>query len=477
MRHVISKYLQQHLKIYSMPMYAKLVLLYSTIVFCILMIVSLITYTSTSYILNDSIKKDILSSASSTMNYLDSYGKADASVFIRSNLQPFINLQIYDSAGRLLLDNHSSYDIKAASDRAIDDFIVSGGKDTLPETIQGNESSIYTYYKKWTDAQGKQYFLRFSRRPARENAFLSLLTKQLAASVLICLLLTILSGMYLMRKSLEPLSTIRSTLQNIEVNKLEKRIDLSEQKSELYDLAVTINQTLDRIEYGYKQQQQFISDASHELRTPITVISGYVDLLDRWGKDDPATLNEGIGAIKSETDYMRQLIERLLFLARANRGTLTTHFSLIDSGELLQEIYDATTLIAPDHHIILTENTSAPLYAEAGSIKQMLRIFIDNAVKYTQAGGTIYLSCTVQDEHVYFKIRDTGIGIPKEALPHVFERFYRVDSSRTKETGGSGLGLSIAKYIAKENNAELQLDSTFHQGTTVTVIFKIHHDS
>jgi signal transduction histidine kinase len=428
-----------------------------------------------SYILKDSIKKEILMSVNTTLTYLDSYGQADSTVFIRSNLQPFVNLQIYDSSGRLILDNHSSYVVKPVTDRYIDDYISSNKQEPLPDTVQGSVLTIYTYYTEWKDAQGKSYYLRFSRRPVHENDFILLLRKQLAASVLICLGLTILSGMFLMRKSLEPLSTICNTLQHIEVNKLEKRIDLTEQKSELYDLAVTINQTLDRIEYGYKQQQQFISDASHELRTPITVISGYVNLLDRWGKNDQATLEEGISAIKSETDYMGQLIERLLFLARANRGTLVSHFKKIDSAELLREIYDGTMLIAGKHTVILKENQSAFIYAEAGSVKQMLRIFIDNALKYTPEGGFIYLSCRCENDKVYYSIRDTGIGIPKEDLERVFERFYRVDSSRTKETGGSGLGLAIAKYIAGENKAELHLESTFKQGTTVTAVFPVYH--
>lgn len=111
-----------------------------------------------------------------------------------------------------------------------------------------------------------------------------MLSKQLLASILICLALTVLTGMYLMKKSLAPLRIINDTLETIEVNQLDNRITLSDNRNELHDLAVTINQALDRIEYGYKQQQQFISDASHELRTPITVIAGYADLLDRWGK-------------------------------------------------------------------------------------------------------------------------------------------------------------------------------------------------
>ena len=278
--------------------------------------------------------------------------------------------------------------------------------------------------------------------------------------------------MYLMKRSLAPLQVINDTVKTIEVNRLDNRIALSDNKNELHDLAVSINQALDRIEYGYKQQQQFISDASHELRTPITVIAGYADLLCRWAKDDPAVLNESLTAIKSETDYMKQLIERLLFFARSNNGTLLKHFTKINTADLLQEVYSEVSLIDKEHQIILRQNDEALITAEPGSVKQMLRIFVDNALKYTPAGGQVTLTCQADEKTVRYVISDTGIGIPKEDLERVFERFYRVDSSRTKDTGGSGLGLSIAKYITKANNAELELDSTLHKGTTVTAIFQ-----
>ena len=468
------------LPLFTLTLFAKMVLLYSFIVFIILLIVSVITVTSVHFIMGRSIERDLYSSAQSAMEYLDKSGQIDSSVFTRSNLQPFVNLQVYDAAGRLILDNGPAHTIKNLSDRYIDDTVRSNGEIPLPESIQGNETSSYAYYKKWYSTDNKLYYLRFSRVPDKENAFISLLSKQLVASVLLSLVLTIFSGMYLMRKSLAPLKLINETLKSIEVHKLSQRIVIpkeAENGIEIHNLAQSINQALDRIEYGYKQQQQFISNASHELRTPLTVISGYINLLDRWGKEDPKVLDESIHAIQSETEYMRQLIERLLFFARSTTGTLEAHFMVTDASELLEEVYNGVLLIAEDREILLGRNDKASIYAEPGSVKQMLRIFIDNAIKYTPAGGYIYLSCEADETQVCFKVRDTGIGIPKEDLERVFERFYRVDSSRTKETVGSGLGLSIAKYIAKGNNARLELTSELHKGTTVTAIFPRNHET
>lgn len=455
-----------------LPIFAKMVLLYSGIVFFILLTVSVITVTSIHYIMNGAIRDELKSSAGEVIRYLNQYGQVDTTIFVRTNLPPYMNLQIYDGAGHLLVDNGPTHTVRKMSDRLIDDTISDPVQHPLPTEVQGNEASAFTYYQHWRNASGKDYYLRFSRLPDKENTFVSLLSKQLLASVLISLILTILSGMYLMKKSLAPLGVIQETVKNIEVNRLDHRIALSDNRNELHDLAVAINQALDRIEYGYKLQQQFISDASHELRTPITVIAGYTDLLCRWGKEDPDVLNESLNAIKSETDYMRQLIERLLFFARSNSGTLKKHFRMMDTAKLLDEVYHEVTLVDDSHEIVLTKNEAATIYAEPGSVKQMLRIFIDNALKYTPAGGRISLACQIKDENVYYTIADTGIGIPEEDKEKVFERFYRVDSSRTKDTGGSGLGLSIAKYIAKANKATLKLDSTLNKGTTITTIFK-----
>lgn len=460
-----------------LPLFAKMVLLYSSIVFCILLIVSIITITSVYYTMADSMKNDLYNSANSTTDYLNTHKKMDSSVFIRSNLRPSVTLQIYDGAGKLVIDNSPTHAVKKLSDRYIDDDIQNGTDSPLPTDIEGTGTSELSYYKKWSDNNDKTYYLRFSRIPDKENGFISLLSKQLVASILISLILTILSGMYLMKKSLAPLQEISKTIKGIEVNKLGSRISVSDKKNEIHDLAVTINQALDRIEYGYKQQQQFISDASHELRTPITVITGYVNLLDRWGKNDPEALQESITAIKSETEYMHQLIERLLFFDRSNSGTLKKHFMDINTSILLQELYNEISFIDTQHTIILKQNDSATIYAEPGSVKQMLRIFIDNALKYTPMGGTIYLSCEKREHKICYKIADTGIGIPTNEQKLVFERFYRVESSRSKETGGSGLGLSIAKYIAKGNNAELHLESEINKGTTMIAVFPIKESS
>ena len=355
----INRWLIRQVLIAPLPIFAKMVLLYSAIVFFILLTVSVATLTSIHYIMNNALRDQLMDNAEAAVQYLDTYGKVDTTIFVQANIPPQMNLQIYDGAGHLIIDNGPTHAVRKLSDRYIDDAISTPDENPLPTKVQGNEASEFSYYRLWTNKQGMNYYLRFSQRPDKETNFISLLSKQLLASILISLILTIVTGMYFMKKSLAPLKVINDTVKTIEVNRLDNRIALSDNKNELHDLAVTINQALDRIEYGYKKQQQFISDASHELRTPITVIAGYTDLLDRWGKEDPAVLNEGLTAIKSETDYMKQLTERLLFFARSNNGTLIKHFTEIDTAQLLQEVYSEITLIDKEHDIRLTDNDKA----------------------------------------------------------------------------------------------------------------------
>lgn len=467
----------RHSAVLHLSIFGQMVFLYSVIVTGLLIVVSIITLTSVHYMLTKSIKTDLKDSATAVTQYLSSYGRVNASLYARGNLRPFINLQIYDSSGKLILDNTPNHQPKRWTDRIIDEAIVTSGARALPDAIKGSDMTEYSYYRSWTGITGRTYYLRFSRIPAKENDFITLLSKQLLASVLLSLILTISSGMFVMRKSLASLHKIIDTVGGIEVNKLGSRIALSDDQNELHDLAVTINEALDRIEYGYKQQQQFISNASHELRTPITVISGYVDLLDRWGKDDPAVLQESLTAIKGETAYMKDLIERLLFFARSNSGTLKEHFQIIHTAPLMAELFSEWTLISHEHHIVEGPADDAVIYADPGSVKQMLRIFLDNAVKYTPAGGTITLSCHSDGQTVRCSVSDTGIGIPQDEIDKVFARFYRVDQSRNKESGGSGLGLSIASAIAKGNNGTIEIESELGKGTTITAVFPIDAES
>lgn len=273
--------------------------------------------------------------------------------------------------------------------------------------------------------------------------------------------------------SLQEMQTLAGTLDEINATRLDTRIDLDSTQDELKNLAIAINGMLERINESYRLQARFVSDASHELRTPIAAIQGYANLLDRWGKNDPEALQESIDALKEEAANMKELVEQLLFLARGDNHTMHLDFEQFDLDTLAQSIQKETEMI-DGGHVFEIESTSALVYADQGLVKQAGRILVDNAIKYTPVGGKIRLIVTRGEGKVWFSVQDSGIGIPPQDIPHIFERFYRADDSRARATGGTGLGLSIAKWIAERHGGYLEVLSREDFGSKISLVLPEH---
>ena len=270
------------------------------------------------------------------------------------------------------------------------------------------------------------------------------------------------------RRVLKPITDMAETAAALSANNLSDRISVEGAKNELKDLALVINGMLDRIELSYNSQKQFVSDASHELRTPIAVIQGYVGMLERWGKTDKAVLDEGISAISQEAASMKELVERLLFLARHDKKTLMLEMEVFDPLEVMSEVHREARLLSPAHRFELNPAQNARISADKGMIKQLMRILVDNAIKYTPAGGSITLGVRRDGSSCYLSVTDTGAGISAEDLPKVFDRFYRCDEARKSQTSGHGLGLSIARIIVSAHGGHLRVRSKVGVGTTFT---------
>lgn len=299
--------------------------------------------------------------------------------------------------------------------------------------------------------------------------YVTILALILLASNVLGILLIVLIGSKASRKLLSPIDTMTKMVKEISINDLDKRLDVRGSKNELKDLAITFNDTLNRLEESIEKQNQFISDASHELRTPISVIQGYANLLNRWGKDDKEVLEESLEAIKNESENMKNLVENLLFLARGDKHTQKVAKEDFPLSKLIEEILTETKLIDDSHIITIEKNDEIIVKADKNLIKEALRIFLDNSIKYTPAGGTVNLMSYERNGKAVITIEDSGIGISKEHLPHIFDRFYRTDKSRTRESGGTGLGLSIAKWIIDNHSGNIDIDSKINVGTKVTV--------
>jgi len=267
------------------------------------------------------------------------------------------------------------------------------------------------------------------------------------------------------------IESLTGELDKIDATHLDSRINLPPTQKELRSLAQSINEMMDRVNQAYSAQMRFVSDASHELRTPIAVIQGYAALLDRWGKSDPETLQESIDAIRAEAASMERLVEQLLFLARGDNDSQPVKPETVDLTDLAGEVLREEEMIHPER-IFLPRWGEDPvsIYADPGLVKQLLRILMDNSLKYSPPEGRVYLRVSGNGEHVRLTVQDEGMGIPPDAIPHIFDRFYRTDLSRDRKTGGTGLGLSIAKWIVERHGGWFEVVSRPDVGTRITAV-------
>ena len=230
---------------------------------------------------------------------------------------------------------------------------------------------------------------------------------------------------------------------------------------------------IDRLESSFQKQNQFISDASHELRTPISVIQGYANLINRWGKSDPAILQESIDSILTETDHMSALIRQLLFLAKSDQNRLSLQKVRMSLNEVAAELVREMEVLDVHSKITLAEEGQVEIFADYDLVKQLLWIHGENALKYSKDSGEVEIRVWKDKKFGYVSVKDNGVGIAAEDIPKIFDRFYRVDKSRNKEISGTGLGLAIAKWIVDSHDGEILVESKVGEGTVFTNKFRL----
>ena len=244
---------------------------------------------------------------------------------------------------------------------------------------------------------------------------------------------------------------------------------------DLRSIEVALNNLLRQMQEAKLQQMRFVNDASHELRTPIAVIQGYVSMLDRWGKTDPQVLDESIEALKLESEHMQELVEQLLFLARGDSGRNTLQNAPVNLAAMVRDVWEESCMIDSDHAYVCraSEQQAASdafaLVGDLAMLKQSMRIIIQNAQKYSAPGSTITLDVDSNQDSVSYSVLDEGIGMSQQDAAHVFERFYRADGARAEDAQGSGLGLSIAKWIVDAHGGAIEVTSREGVGTRFTV--------
>ena len=317
----------------------------------------------------------------------------------------------------------------------------------------------------WTDGTVAELLIAKSLSEVTDN--LTVLRLVLAVAVILAMIPVIVAGAVLAGVVTKPITALTTTMKNIQQSGNFQKLPISEQSNdELKQMGMTFNDMISLLEENYLKQEEFVSNASHELKTPLTIIGSYAKLLERQGMEDQAIAKESLTAIRTETDRMSTMIEQLLLIARRNETP--PEFERVDLTQLLQETVAALNRsYAREFEFVANEQ---PIYVltDKAKFKQLLYIILDNARKYSS--DRIEVTAKVEDAAIV-KIRDYGGGIPKESLPFVFDRFYRVDKARNRGTGGFGLGLALASQLADSLTLKLEIESIEQLGTTVSILF------
>lgn len=293
---------------------------------------------------------------------------------------------------------------------------------------------------------------------------------------IVSLILSSVLGFFLSAYFLKPLKILRDTMDTIRKDP-QSTIHMPEinTNDELADLAEIFNEMLDRMRRYIEQQEQFVEDVSHELRTPVAIIEGHLNLLTRWGKDDPEVLDESLSASLQEINRMKSLVQEMLDLSRAEQVDVQYSNKTSKAKEVVYQVYNNFKLLYPDFVITLDDDISeeVELSIYRNHFEQLIIIILDNAVKYSTNRKEVHISISTSLKEFEIAIQDFGEGIPPEDLDRIFHRFYRVDKARARTKGGNGLGLSIAKQLVENYKGRIQAESVVGQGTIFRIFIPI----
>jgi len=325
---------------------------------------------------------------------------------------------------------------------------------------------------------GVTFFVQEGVSLEEEYAFLGYLRTTLFFFLPSMLGLSIFSGRLMAHQFLRPIETITREAQTIEAQDLTRRLPVTNPQDEIGQLVGVLNSLLSRLEGAFAQMRQFTADAAHELRTPLAVLRCGMEVVVTRARR-VAEYQEALGASIEEVSRLSRIVDNLFALARAEAGSQEFTWDLVDLRELVQEVYEQAELMAEVKGVgvSLHPHDEISIRGDGLRLKQLLLNLVDNAVKYTRAGGTIQLAVEREEQWARVFVKDTGIGIPAAALPHIFDRFYRVDKARSLDKAGGGLGLSICQWIAQAHGGNVTVQSWVGSGSTFIVSLPLNQRS
>ena len=335
------------------------------------------------------------------------------------------------------------------------------------------EKNKYFVFKVSREIKNYKFNIYTLKNVTQENQIYKRLEYLVILFTIIGVVITIIVSKIMSRRILKPINNVIKTAKSISTDDLSKRIEIPKEEDELQNLTLIINEMLDRLETSFENQTKFVSDASHELRTPLAIIKGYAEIIRKRGTTDIDIFVESIDSIISETDNMRNLIQKLLFLAKGEITKINTKFIDIDANEMVHQIHSDTVVSTKTHKFHLETGENYKIKGDETLLQQAIRALIENATKYSEPHTNIYIKSVIKDGFGRISIRDEGVGISDEDAKRIFDRFYRVDLSRTKATGGTGLGLAIVKRIVEIHNGKIEIDSKMNEGTEISIVLPI----
>ena len=293
----------------------------------------------------------------------------------------------------------------------------------------------------------------------------------LVVSIPILLLCAAAGGYWMSRRALAPVDQITETAKNISVQNLSRRLIVPQTSDELQRLSETLNKMLERLQDAFDKITQFTADASHELRTPVAVMRTRAELTLRRPRS-AEEYRAALVLLHGELEKTSDLVEKLMLLARADHGAESLNLSIADLADIIRDACSQGRTLSEAKQISFSEQASGqPVWirGDEHALRRLFLILLDNAVKYTPVGGSIQVSLNQENGCAVAEVRDTGIGIAADDLPNIFQRFYRADKARSRESGGVGLGLSIGRWIAEMHTGTIEVQSSLGHGSTFQV--------
>ena len=381
---------------------------------------------------------------------------------------------VFDARGQLIGVSNSSSDNRHGNDLRRE-VVVSTARELLGETrpfrfVRLADHPFRGYVRRFSFGQqeGTLVVLQSLRR---QIEFLDTLVRTFLIVIPLTILLAGLGGYLLARRSLSPVVAMSAQASRIGAENLDLRLSVRNPNDELGHLARSFNELLDRLSASFDRQKRFVADASHELRTPVAILCGESEVALAKPERGEQEYRETLRILSDESKRLKRVVEDLFTLARADAGQYPLSYSDFYLEELAAECAKNVRTLAAAKQITLTCEAAdeAPIRGDEALLRRMLLNLLDNAIKYTPAGGSVAVHCAEQNGNYLLSVRDSGPGIPADLRSRIFERFFRVDKARSREQdGGAGLGLSIGAWIAAAHGGQLELTNSTSEGSTFT---------